>query len=107
MARTVSAVCRRPITTAATGPPATAAPRAARPRTEPAALAVRPVIVEGRGATTCVRRSPGKNGNAPQAVLDPRLATARYSGFLLNSLPPYWRTADPAVVKAALKRLTG
>lgn len=34
-------------------------------------------------------------------------ATARYSGFLLNSLPPYWRTTDPAVVKAALKRLTG
>ncbi|WP_062345704.1 ATP-dependent DNA helicase [Herbidospora yilanensis] len=40
------------------------------------------------------------------AVLDPRLATARYSGFLLNSLPPYWRTTDPAVVRAALKRLT-
>lgn len=59
------------------------------------------------GATTCVRRSPRENGNAPQAVLDPRLATARYSGFLLNSLPPYWRTTDPAVVKAALKRLTG
>lgn len=40
------------------------------------------------------------------AVLDPRLATARYSGFLLNSLPPYWRTTDPAVVRSALKRLT-
>ncbi|MEV4160390.1 ATP-dependent DNA helicase [Nonomuraea dietziae] len=41
------------------------------------------------------------------AVLDPRLATARYSGFLLNSLPPFWRTSDPAVVRTALKRLTG
>ncbi|MEW9549288.1 ATP-dependent DNA helicase [Nonomuraea sp. NPDC050783] len=39
------------------------------------------------------------------AVLDPRLATARYSGFLLNSLPPFWRTTDPAVPRAALKRL--
>ncbi|GAA2360472.1 ATP-dependent DNA helicase [Nonomuraea africana] len=41
------------------------------------------------------------------AVLDPRLATARYSGFLLSSLPPFWRTTDPAVVRTALKRLTG
>ncbi|GAA4069117.1 ATP-dependent DNA helicase [Nonomuraea soli] len=41
------------------------------------------------------------------AVLDPRLATARYSGFLLNSLPPFWRTTDPAVPRAALKRLAG
>ncbi|MET7327716.1 ATP-dependent DNA helicase [Nonomuraea sp. NPDC005650] len=40
------------------------------------------------------------------AVLDPRLATARYSGFLLGSLPPFWRTTDPAVPRAALKRLT-
>ncbi|WP_372453653.1 ATP-dependent DNA helicase [Acrocarpospora catenulata] len=40
------------------------------------------------------------------AVLDPRLATARYSGFLLGSLPPYWRTTDPATVRAALRRLT-
>ncbi|NRQ39585.1 ATP-dependent DNA helicase [Nonomuraea sp. NN258] len=41
------------------------------------------------------------------AVLDPRLATARYSGFLLGSLPPFWRTTDPAVPRAALKRLAG
>ncbi|MEV5738864.1 ATP-dependent DNA helicase [Microbispora rosea] len=40
------------------------------------------------------------------AVLDPRLATARYSGFLLNSLPPFWRTTDPAKVREALRRLT-
>nr|WP_240506531.1 ATP-dependent DNA helicase [Thermoactinospora rubra] len=39
------------------------------------------------------------------AVLDPRLATARYSGFLLSSLPPFWRTTDPAVPRAALRRL--
>ncbi|MET8000485.1 ATP-dependent DNA helicase [Nonomuraea glycinis] len=40
------------------------------------------------------------------AVLDPRLATARYSGFLLGSLPPFWRTTDPAVARAALTRLS-
>ena len=39
------------------------------------------------------------------AVLDPRLATARYAGFLRASLPPYWATTDPAVVRAALRRL--
>ncbi|MFG1943004.1 ATP-dependent DNA helicase [Nonomuraea sp. NPDC048826] len=41
------------------------------------------------------------------AVLDPRLATARYSGFLLGSLPPFWRTTDPGVPRAALRRLSG
>jgi ATP-dependent DNA helicase DinG len=39
------------------------------------------------------------------AVLDPRLATARYAGFLRASLPPMWTTTDPAVARAALARL--
>jgi ATP-dependent DNA helicase DinG len=39
------------------------------------------------------------------AVLDPRLATARYSGFLRTSLPPYWSTYDPQIVRSALRRL--
>jgi ATP-dependent DNA helicase DinG len=39
------------------------------------------------------------------AVLDPRLATARYAGFLRGSLPPFWATTDPAVARAALRRL--
>jgi ATP-dependent DNA helicase DinG len=39
------------------------------------------------------------------AVLDPRLSTARYSGFLRASLPPFWTTTDAAVVRAALRRL--
>ncbi len=39
------------------------------------------------------------------AVLDPRLATARYGGFLKASLPPMWSTTDPAVVRKALSRL--
>lgn len=39
------------------------------------------------------------------AVLDPRLATARYGGFLKASLPPMWTTTDPAVVRKALARI--
>ncbi|WP_240311557.1 ATP-dependent DNA helicase [Nocardioides houyundeii] len=41
------------------------------------------------------------------AVLDPRLATARYGGFLKASLPPMWTTTDPQVVRKALTRLAG
>lgn len=41
------------------------------------------------------------------AVLDPRLATARYGGFLRASLPPYWGTTDPTVARSALRRLSG
>ncbi|MEV6392387.1 ATP-dependent DNA helicase [Nocardia xishanensis] len=40
------------------------------------------------------------------AILDSRLATARYGGYLRATLPPYWETADPEVVVKALKRLT-
>lgn len=40
------------------------------------------------------------------AVLDPRLATARYGGFLKSSLPPMWTTTDPGVVRKALARLS-
>ena len=39
------------------------------------------------------------------AVLDSRLATARYGGFLRQSLAPFWPTADRAVALAALARL--
>lgn len=39
------------------------------------------------------------------AVLDPRLATARYGSFLRDSMPPMWATADKAAVLAALRRL--
>ncbi|WP_241248919.1 ATP-dependent DNA helicase [Rhodococcus sp. X156] len=39
------------------------------------------------------------------AVLDPRLVTARYGGYLRASLPPFWQTTDPAVVRSALRRL--
>ena len=39
------------------------------------------------------------------AVLDPRLATARYGSFLRASLSPMWTTSDPAVARQALSRL--
>ncbi|MCB0924284.1 MAG: ATP-dependent DNA helicase [Mycobacterium sp.] len=39
------------------------------------------------------------------AILDSRMATARYGGFLRASLPPFWSTTDPALVRAALVRL--
>ncbi|NPC97434.1 ATP-dependent DNA helicase [Nocardioides sp. zg-DK7169] len=41
------------------------------------------------------------------AVLDPRLATARYGGFLKASLPSMWTTTDPGIVRQALTRLAG
>ena len=39
------------------------------------------------------------------AILDSRMATARYGGFLQSSLPPYWSTTDPVRVRSALERL--
>jgi ATP-dependent DNA helicase DinG len=47
----------------------------------------------------------GMDDRGVVAVLDPRLATARYAGFLRASLPPFWPTTDPEVVRAALRRL--
>ncbi|MGE2837037.1 ATP-dependent DNA helicase [Mycobacterium sp. SMC-4] len=41
------------------------------------------------------------------AVLDSRMATARYGNFLRASLPPFWTTTDGAAVRAALQRLRG
>ncbi|WP_018296195.1 ATP-dependent DNA helicase [Corynebacterium lubricantis] len=39
------------------------------------------------------------------AVLDPRLETKRYGSFLRKSLPDFWSTSDPDVVRGALRRL--
>ncbi|MCX9191237.1 ATP-dependent helicase [Carbonactinospora thermoautotrophica] len=36
------------------------------------------------------------------AVLDSRLATARYAGFLRSSLPDFWYTTDPVRVRRSL-----
>ena len=40
------------------------------------------------------------------AVLDPRQVTKRYGEYLRASLPPFWQTTDPTVVRAALRRLS-
>jgi ATP-dependent DNA helicase DinG len=39
------------------------------------------------------------------AVLDSRMATARYGGYLRASLPPFWATTDATRVRQALERL--
>ena len=39
------------------------------------------------------------------AILDSRMATARYGSYLRASLPPFWTTTDPDLVRAALERL--
>ena len=39
------------------------------------------------------------------AMLDPRLSTARYGGFLREAMPPLWTTTDPEVALGALRRL--
>jgi len=39
------------------------------------------------------------------AILDSRIVNKRYGSVLLNSMPPFWRTHDGAVIKDALKRL--
>jgi ATP-dependent DNA helicase DinG len=48
-------------------------------------------------------RSAGDRGVV--AVLDSRLATARYGGFLRASLPPFWVTHDREIVLEALRRI--
>ncbi|TSI16119.1 ATP-dependent DNA helicase [Brevibacterium aurantiacum] len=39
------------------------------------------------------------------AVLDSRLRSARYGGYLVNSMPTMWPTTDSALVKGSLGRL--
>lgn len=40
------------------------------------------------------------------AVLDSRLRSARYGGYLVNSMPDMWPTTNAAVVKKSLQRLS-
>lgn len=55
-----------------------------------------------QGAGRLIRAS-GDRGVV--AVLDSRLATARYGSFLARSLPPLWPTTDRSTVLGALERL--
>lgn len=47
----------------------------------------------------------GMDDRGVVAILDSRLATARYGSFLRASLPPFWPTDDRDKVHAALRRL--
>jgi ATP-dependent DNA helicase DinG len=49
----------------------------------------------------------GMDDRGVVAILDSRLATARYGGFLRASLPPFWATDDREKVHGALRRLRG
>jgi ATP-dependent DNA helicase DinG len=59
-------------------------------------------LLLAQGAGRLLRRSDDKG---VVAVLDSRMATAGYAGFLRASLPPFWATTDSARVREALTRL--
>jgi ATP-dependent DNA helicase DinG len=59
-------------------------------------------LLLAQGAGRLIRTSTDRG---VVAVLDPRLATARYGGFLKASLPPMWSTYDGDLVRKALSRL--
>ncbi|HEY5988136.1 MAG TPA: ATP-dependent DNA helicase [Streptosporangiaceae bacterium] len=59
-------------------------------------------LLLAQGSGRLLRRTDDKG---MVAILDPRLVTARYGGFLRASLPPFWATTDAAVARAALRRL--
>jgi ATP-dependent DNA helicase DinG len=56
-----------------------------------------------QGAGRLIRRAEDRG---VVAILDSRLATARYGSFLRASLPPFWYTTDPEVALGALRRLS-
>ncbi|RDH74113.1 ATP-dependent DNA helicase [Mycolicibacterium moriokaense] len=59
-------------------------------------------LLLAQGAGRLLRRSDDRG---VVAVLDSRMATARYGGYLRASLPPFWATTDPLRVRQALERL--
>lgn len=59
-------------------------------------------LLLAQGAGRLIRRDTDRG---VVAILDSRLATARYGSYLRASLPPLWPTTDGAQVRAALRRL--
>jgi ATP-dependent DNA helicase DinG len=59
-------------------------------------------LLLGQGAGRLLRRADDRG---VVAVLDSRLATARYGDYLRASLPPFWPTTDGLRVRQALARL--
>ncbi|CAM5379897.1 ATP-dependent DNA helicase [Streptomyces abikoensis] len=64
-----------------------------------AVAATHAALLMAQGAGRLVRAA-GDRGVV--AVLDPRLATARYGGFLRSSLPDFWYTTDRNQVRRSL-----
>ncbi|MBK7821386.1 MAG: ATP-dependent DNA helicase [Tessaracoccus sp.] len=61
-------------------------------------------LLLAQGAGRLIRRAEDKG---VVAMLDPRLATARYGSYLRASLPDFWMTTDGDVAVQALRRLRG
>ncbi|MEH1546148.1 ATP-dependent DNA helicase [Cutibacterium avidum] len=59
-------------------------------------------LLLAQGAGRLIRRSDDRG---VVAVLDPRLATARYGGFLRASMPSFWTTTNREMAVGALRRL--
>jgi len=91
------------------------------PRPDDPLASARTRVIEGRGgngfmevsaahAALLLAQGSGRllrtvDDRGVVAVLDPRLVTKRYGEFLRASLPPFWQTTDPQVVRGALRRL--
>ncbi|GMA37131.1 helicase C-terminal domain-containing protein [Demequina litorisediminis] len=67
-----------------------------------AVSATHAALLMAQGAGRLIR---SKDDRGVVAVLDSRLATARYGGFLARSMPDLWPTTDRATVLEALRRL--
>lgn len=67
-----------------------------------AVAATHAALLLAQGSGRLIRRTTDRG---VVAVLDPRLVTARYGGFLRASMPPMWMTTDGDVAVSALRRL--
>ncbi len=67
-----------------------------------AVAATHAALLMAQGAGRLIRSTDDRG---VLAVLDSRLATARYGEFIRASLPPMWATTDPQMARAALARL--
>ncbi|WP_344108012.1 ATP-dependent DNA helicase [Kribbella alba] len=67
-----------------------------------AVAATHAALLLAQGTGRLIRRTTDRG---VVAILDPRIVTARYGGYLRASLPPMWPTADREKVLGALKRL--
>ncbi len=69
-----------------------------------AVAATHAALLLAQGSGRLIRRASDRG---VVAVLDPRLATARYGSFLRASMPDMWPTSDREKVVGALRRLVG